>query len=89
MHVYRSALKREGVLTLTISVRPSAAKTTFKETRDDGSLKIDVAAPPEDGKANEALVRYLAEEFSVPRGSVEILSGFTSRKKVVRVRQEN
>ncbi len=85
MHVYKSALKREGVLTLVINVRPSAATTRFKETRDDGSLKIDIAAPPEDGKANEALVRYLAEEFAVPRSSVELLSGHTSRRKVVRV----
>lgn len=51
----------------------------------DGAIKIDVAAPPEDGKANAELIRFLAEYFDVPRSSVEILSGQTGRRKVVKI----
>ncbi len=87
MHTYRIALKRDGVLTLVVNVRPSAHETRFREVRDDGSLKIDVAAPPENRKANAALVRFLAQELDVPQPLVEILSGQSARRKVVRVRK--
>ena len=51
----------------------------------DGSLKVRLTAPPVDGAANEALVRFLAETFSVGRSSVEIVSGQTGRQKVVQI----
>ena len=58
----------------------------MRETMVDGSIKIDLAAPAEDGKANTALVKFLAEEFSVPLSCVEILSGHAGRRKVIRIR---
>ena len=49
---------------------------------DDESIKIDIAAAPEGGKANAALVKYLEKEFG---GNVQIISGATARMKLVRV----
>jgi hypothetical protein len=49
------------------------------------ALKVRLRAPPVGGKANEALRAFLANRLGVPVGAVEILSGHTSRRKVVRV----
>jgi hypothetical protein len=51
----------------------------------DGVLKVRVSAPPVDGAANKALLRLLAAELDVPRSSVRLASGETSRTKVVDV----
>lgn len=53
----------------------------------DGTLKIDIAAVPEYGKANAELIRFLAEEFKVPRSHVEVIKGNMARTKTVRVRR--
>jgi uncharacterized protein (TIGR00251 family) len=53
--------------------------------REDGGIKIRLTAPPVDGAANEALVRFLADTFSVAKSHVEIVSGHTSRDKIVRI----
>ncbi len=72
---------------LTVTVRPSAQKTKRKPDSEDGSWRIDLQAPPEDNKANLELIRFLAKELDVPRVSIEILSGLTGRRKVVRVQK--
>jgi uncharacterized protein (TIGR00251 family) len=51
----------------------------------DDTLKIDIAAVPEDGEANLELVRFLASEFGVGRENIEILSGQRGRRKTVKV----
>ncbi len=51
----------------------------------DGAIKIDIASAPEDGRANAELVRYLADEFSVPKSHVHILRGQTSKAKTVQI----
>jgi uncharacterized protein (TIGR00251 family) len=50
------------------------------------SLKLRLAAPPVEGKANEALIDYIAKRFDVPKRNVEIVSGEKSREKRVAVR---
>lgn len=52
---------------------------------EDESVKIDVAAPAEGGKANKELIRYVAEQFGVKRDQVKIVSGAASRLKLIRV----
>ncbi len=69
---------------LNVRVQPRASREGIA-LMEDGSLKIRLAAPPVDGAANEALVRLLSELLSVPRSSVEIVSGRTSRAKIVRI----
>jgi uncharacterized protein len=51
-----------------------------------GALKLKIATPPVGGKANQECIRFLAELLGVPRNCVEIISGETSRTKVVRVK---
>lgn len=51
----------------------------------DGTLKVKVAAVPEDGKANEELCRVLAAHYGVARNTVEVVAGKTNTRKQVRV----
>jgi len=80
-----SNLAEQAVVILQIRVHPSAAQTRLKGAMADGTLKIDVAAVPEHGKANTALVTFIAKEFGVPKSHVEILSGQMGKRKVVRI----
>ncbi len=81
----KAALEADGILTFSVKVRPQAQKTTFRTPLSDGTLKIDLAAVPEDGAANEELVRFLSEEFEVSKLGVEIVSGKTARKKIISI----
>ena len=74
-----------GGVTLAVRAQPCAKKTAIVGVYDEGDtaqLKIVVQAPPIEGRANEALVAFLAETFSIPKRSVELLSGELSRSKV-------
>jgi len=52
----------------------------------DGALKVSLTAPPVDGAANDALIKLLARELSVPRGCVQIVKGQHTRRKTLLVR---
>lgn len=71
-------------LILTLHIQPGASRTEVAGEHGD-ALKVRVASPPVDGKANDALLRYLAAEFGVPVRAVSLERGETSRRKVVRV----
>ena len=74
----------EGV-TLAIRAQPGAKKTAISGVYGEGSeaqLKIAVQAPPIEGRANEALIAFLAKFFALPRSSVELLHGDLNRSKV-------
>jgi uncharacterized protein (TIGR00251 family) len=70
--------------TLSIRIQPRASKNEIV-MMDDGNHKIRLTAPPVDGAANESLVKFLSDILSVAKSSVEIVSGHTSREKVVRI----
>ena len=72
----------EGPTKLTLRVAPGARRGGVVGRRG-GVWKIRVAAPPEGGRANDALVRLLADTLAVPRRDVEIVSGHGSRDKIV------
>lgn len=69
---------------LTLHIQPGAKKTEIAGEHGD-ALKIRLAAPPVDGKANQALMNYLAERFGVPQRQVLLKQGETSRRKVVEI----
>jgi len=71
----------DGVL-LQISVMPNAKRTAV-DGLHDGALRVRLAAPPIDGRANDALVAWLAKSLGVPRRDVELLRGESSRRKQV------
>ena len=71
-----------AALVLTLHVQPGAARTEVSGTHGD-ALKVRLAAPPVDGKANAALLRYLADAFAVPLRQVTLVRGATSRQKTV------
>jgi len=74
----------DGRITLTLHIQPGAKKTEFAGLHGD-ALKIRLAAPPVDGKANEALLRFLADVLDLPKSAVTLKSGQTSRRKVLEV----
>ncbi|HLS85339.1 MAG TPA: DUF167 domain-containing protein [Burkholderiales bacterium] len=69
-------------LVLDLHVQPGAKRTEVAGLHD-GRLKVRLAAPPVEGKANEALIEFLSQELNVPRRSVRIASGAASRRKRV------
>jgi uncharacterized protein len=71
-------------VTFAVKIHPRAKKDAVAGEMGD-VLKISLAAPPVDGRANEACVEFLAKLLKVPRSSVTIASGQASRSKVIRV----
>lgn len=74
-----------GGVTLAVRAQPGARKTAMAGAYGEGAgaqLKIAVQAPPVEGRANEALIAFLARVFGVPKGAVRLLSGELSRSKV-------
>jgi hypothetical protein len=78
-----------GGVTLAVRAQPGAKKTVIAGVYDDGAeaqLKIAVHAPPVEGRANEALIAFLADTFGVTRRAVELVSGELSRSKAFLLR---
>ncbi|MFA6016260.1 MAG: DUF167 domain-containing protein [Gallionellaceae bacterium] len=77
--------QRSGeVITLTLHVQPGAKQTAVAGLHGE-ALKIRLAAPPIEGRANSALLKYIAQRFAVPLKSVELKHGEQSRHKVVSI----
>lgn len=79
---------KDGV-TLAVRAQPGAKKTAIVGVYGEGDraqLKIAVQAPPIEGRANEALITFLAETFGLPKARVELVSGASSRSKVFLLR---
>ena len=70
--------------TLTLHIQPGAKKTEVAGEHGD-ALKIRLAAPPVDGKANAALIAFVADRLGVAKSAVSLKSGQTSRRKVLEV----
>ena len=73
-----------AIALLPIRIQPRASKNEVV-LMENGGLKIRLTAPPVDGAANEALVRFLAERLSIAKSRVEIISGHTGREKLIRI----
>ena len=69
---------------LTVKVHPRAARSAIRGRLGE-AWKLDLAAPPVDGKANDECVRFFAEAAGVTRARVRIVTGLTSRIKVIEI----
>jgi hypothetical protein len=76
-------------VTLAVRAQPGAKKTAITGLYGEGQavqLKVAVHAPPLEGRANQALIVFLAETFRVPKNAVELITGELSRSKVFLLR---
>ena len=76
--------ERAGAMRFAVHVQPRAARTELAGVHD-GALKVRVNAPPVDGAANDAVIAMLATLLGVRRRVVRIISGVTSRTKIIEV----
>ena len=71
---------QQGVCVLDVSVQPNARHTSA-DGLHDGALRVRLAAPPVDGKANAQLIAWLADQLGCAKRDVSLLRGETSRRK--------
>jgi uncharacterized protein (TIGR00251 family) len=76
---------RDGIL-LNLRVSPGAKRTSIEGPYGESALKVKVAAPPVEGKANAEVESFLARSLGVPPSCVAVVRGTSSRDKVVLVR---
>ncbi len=69
---------------LTVYVKPGARNRSL-EWVDEDTLKVSVTVPPENGKANKAVIEALAEELGITKSTIELISGGTARIKQFRI----
>lgn len=74
----------EGGLTLSVHVTPRASRDAVLAPQEDW-LPVKLRAPPVDGEANAALVKFFAKALKIPRGDIALLSGETARLKRIRL----
>jgi uncharacterized protein (TIGR00251 family) len=70
---------------LAVRVTPRASHNEIVGVLNDGTIKVHLVAPPVEGKANEALVKFLAEVLKVAPSRVDIVAGATGRDKLVSI----
>lgn len=81
----KNTLIKDKKLFLSVRIRTNAERSELTGHLADGSLKINLAAPAVDNKANQALLKLLAQAFSVNIKAISIISGQTSRLKLVKI----
>jgi uncharacterized protein (TIGR00251 family) len=70
--------------TVSVRVRPGARKNDVAGIHA-GAVKISLTAPPVDGRANDALVEFIAERLRIPQARISLVGGTTNRMKVLRI----
>ncbi len=74
-----------GGILIACHIQPRASRTSIKGLHG-GRLKISLASPPVDGKANSELIKFLSKNLGTSKSSIDIISGLQSRQKNVRVK---
>lgn len=75
----------EDAYLISVRLQPKASRNELIGVTDDGNLKIRLTSPPVDGKANEALLKFLSKLLKVTKSKLEITKGLKSRSKTVKV----
>lgn len=70
---------------VAIRVTPRASKNEIVEILSDDTVKVHITAPPVEGEANEALLKFLAEVLGVPKSRLDIVAGASGRDKIISV----
>ena len=74
---------------ISLHITPKASRSEIvgwiKDAEGRPVLKVKVAAPPEDGKANDELIRFLAKQWGVPKAALELTNGEASRHKRLKI----
>ncbi len=70
---------------LAVRVTPRARKNEIVDILSDGTIKVHLTAPPVEGKANVALLKFLAKVLDVPLKKLEVVAGATGRDKLISV----
>lgn len=83
---YKREFKEKSKIYLRIKVNPNSIKTEIKEIMGDKTIKINVSALPEKGKANQELIKYLSREFNIFKNNVKIISGAGERIKLIKIK---
>lgn len=74
---------KEGLI-LQIKISPNSSKNEIIKNCD--SIKVKITALPVDGKANKALIEYLAKEFKIPKTSIQIIKGAANKEKTILIK---
>jgi len=82
---YIENLSNNKEVYLRVKVLPKAGKTDFLDTMADGTIKVAVSAPPENGKANQELIKFLATAMGVRKYQVKIISGAGEKLKLIKI----
>jgi uncharacterized protein len=78
------SIRNLNPMKIQIKVKPNSKRQSIEEAAD-GSLTVHLKSPPVDGKANEELIKLLAEKFEVAKSKISIKSGLSSRNKLVEI----
>ena len=70
---------------LPVRVTPRASRNEIVQILSDQTVKIRLTAPPVEGQANEALIKFLSDVLDVPKSNIEIVAGATGRDKLVSI----
>lgn len=70
---------------LRVKVLPCSSKNEITDVMDDETVKIRIAAPPEKGKANKELIKFLSKELEISKDRITIISGKTEPVKLVKI----
>jgi uncharacterized protein (TIGR00251 family) len=83
---YQAELVEKKELYLRVKAHPGAMETGIKEIMDDETIKIDIAAPPVKGRANNELIRFLAQYFNINKKQIMIISGQAEKIKLLKIK---
>jgi len=70
---------------ITVRITPRASRNEITEILEDGTIKIRLTAPPVEGQANSALIRFLADLLDIAPSKIEIIAGQSSRDKLITI----
>lgn len=77
-------MSKEDGLIIKLKISPNASKNEIIKTKE--GVKVKITAQPIDGKANKALIEFLSKHFKIPKSSIEILRGETSKEKTLLIK---